>query len=455
VDLRLARPRRIRLHDPGLGGRKGQSTVTKSFGRNAISLGRMRLLFGKDFCILRTLGLISFVLLLFGAGCNRQPAVQAKQDSGPIRVKASRVVARQLQRDVESVGTLYPYEEVTISSEIEGRVEQVDADLGDHVNQGQVLVRLSEEEQRYLLAQNEAQLRQSLERLGLRSEQEKVKNIQDTPDVRRAQADLFDAEQRYRRVRDLVAQGIGSRQDLDQAQARFQALQAAYDNTLYQTRDLIQEVERFKAVVALQRKKLRDTSIRAPFAAFVKERQVNVGQYVRPNTPVFILVKTDPIRLRIEVPERMAPWLKNGQVADVSVEAFQDRKFQGKIWRISPTVEQTKRTFVVEALIANADGALKPGSYAKARVRTDKFDTIKLIPVRAVNYVFGSNKAYVIVDNVIEAREVKIGDRFGEDIEIVDGLSVGEQVATTQVARLDTGSRVQVLGDRAEQAAAR
>ena len=204
-------------------------------------------------------------------------------------------------------------------------MQEVNADLGDRVKPNQILVRISEEEQRYILAQNEAQLRQALERLGLKNENDRVKDIKETPDVRRATADLFDAEQRYKRVSNLVEQGIGSRQDLDQALARYQALQAGYDNTLNQTRNLIQDVERTKALVGLQRKKLRDTSIRAPFAAFVKERQVNVGQYLRPNSPVFTLVKTDPIRLRIEVPERMSPWIKVGQFADVNLEAYPDR----------------------------------------------------------------------------------------------------------------------------------
>ena len=132
----------------------------------------------------------------------------------------------------------------------------------------------------------------------------------------------------------------------------------------------------FRAVVEPQRKKLRDTSIRAPFPSYIKERQVNIGQFVRPNTPVFTLVKTYPIRLRLEAPERMAPWIKVGQVADVSLEAFPKRMFHGKIWRISPTVEQSKRTFVVEALIENPAGELKPGPDAKARIRTDKSDRI-------------------------------------------------------------------------------
>jgi RND family efflux transporter MFP subunit len=369
--------------------------------------------------------------------------VQAKQDSGPIRVRTASVVAKQLQRDVESVGTLFPFEEVIISSEIEGRVEEVTADLGDKVNENQVLVRVSDEEQRYLLAQNEAQMRQSLERLGLKDEKDRLQDIREAPDVRRAQADLFDAEQRYKRVRNLVEQGIQSRQDLDAAQSRYDSLRANYDNTLYQTRNLVQEVERFKAVVNLQRKKLRDTTIRTPFVAWVKERQVNVGQYVRVNTPVFTLVKIDPIRLRIEVPERMAPWIKSSQVAEVTLEAFPDRTFRGKIWRISPTVDQSKRTFIVEALIDNPQGELKPGSYAKARIRTDKFDNIKLIPSRALNYVFGTNKAFVVKGGVIEAREVKLGDRFGQDVEITEGLEEGEVIATTQVARLDTGTKVE------------
>ncbi len=377
-------------------------------------------------------------------GCGRQQQVQVKQDSGPIAVRTAPVVSREMRRVVESVGTLFPYDEIIISAEVEGRVSQVNVDLGDEVAAGQVMVQIQEDEQRYLLAQNEAQLRQSLERLGLKDEKDRVKDIREVPDVRRAQADLFDAEQRYKRARSLVDQGIASQADLDQAQAKFKSLQAAYDATLFQTRNQIQEVERFKAVVDLQRKKLRDTTVRAPFPASVKERQVAVGQYVRANTPLLTLVKVDPIRLRVEIPERMAPWIKTGQMIDVLLEAYADRVFRGKIWRIAPTVEQTKRTFIVEALIDNPNGTLKAGSYAKARGPTEKVDRIRLVPVRAVNYVLGSNKAYVVRNGVVDAREVKLGDRFEQEVEILEGLEDGDQVATTQVARLDTGTKVRV-----------
>lgn len=379
------------------------------------------------------------------SGCNRQPVGQGKRDSGPVPVRVAPVVTRQVQRVVEAVGTLFPYDEVIVSAEVDGRVEEVRFDLGDAVREGDVLVRISEEEQRYLVAQTEAQLRQALERLGLNSENDRVRDIRQTPEVRRAQAELFDAEQRYKRVRELVDQGIGSQQDLDQAQARFKAMQAAYDATLNQTRNLIQQVEQFKASLQLQRKRLRDTTVRAPFAAHVKERQVTMGQYVRVNTPLFTLVKINPIRLRAEVPERMVPWIQNGQPVEVSVEAYPDRRFQGKVWRISPTVDQSKRTFLVEALIQNPAGELKPGSYAKARIRTNKVEEIRLVPARAVNYVLGTNKVYAVRGTTVEPREVKLGDRFGQEVEILEGVRPGETVAVTQLARLENAVAVRVV----------
>jgi RND family efflux transporter MFP subunit len=390
--------------------------------------------------VLATLALAA----LFTSGCGKEQNVQAKPDGAPVQVRVSPVSVRDVRRVVQSVGTLFPYDETIVSAEIEGRVLEVKADLGDTVAKGAVLVRISDEEQRYLLAQTEAQLRSAMERLGLRNENDRITDVRESTEVRRAQADLFDAEQRYNRMKSLVDQGIGSRSDYDQAQARYQSARAAYDSSINQARNLVQEVERNKAALQLQRKKLRDTTVYAPFAASVKERTITPGAFVRPNTPLFTLVKTDPLRLRLEVPERMAPWIRVGQMAEVSVEAFENRKFDGKVWRISPTVDQTKRTFVVEALIANPAAELKPGSYARASLPTSKVEQVRLVPARAVAYVFGSNKAYVVKDGRIEARDVKLGDRFENDVEILEGLENGEQIAVSQLNRLDTGTRVVV-----------
>lgn len=395
-----------------------------------------------------TLKVVSYTLplvLVALAGCNKETGpIQPKRDTGPLSVRMTDVKARQINRVVETTGTLFPIEEAVISAEIDGKAEEVKADLGDIVEKGQVLVRINDEEQRYQVQQSEAQLRQSMERLGLKTETEKVKDVRDTPDVRKARADLTEAEQRFKRTQQLVDQNIGARSELDQARSRYQAAQAAYDSTVNQTRNLIQEVERFRANMEIQRKRLRDTTVKAPFRAQVKERQVSLGQFVRTNTPLFVLVKTDPIRLRIEIPERMAPWIKINQAVDVSLEAFEGRKFIAKIWRISPTVDQSKRTFVAEALIDNKAGELKAGSYAKAHVPTSKNEKITVAPQRAVYYVLGSNKAFVVKDGVIEARDVKLGDRIDQDVEILEGLAEGETVATSQMVKLDTGTKVKL-----------
>jgi RND family efflux transporter MFP subunit len=384
------------------------------------------------------------VFLACLASCKKEEAAKpaAKKESGPVKVRAAVARERVVKRSVESVGTLFPLDETVVSAEIDGKVDQLKVDFGDTVAKGQLMVHISDEEQRYLLAQNEAQLRSSLERLGLSKETDRVQDIKQTPDVRRAEAEAFEAEQRFKRTRELRDQGIGPQADLDQAQARFNAARAAYDATVNQTRNLISEVERFKAVVELQRKKLRDTSVYAPFSGSVKERAVTLGQYVRANTPLLTLVKTDPLRLRLDVPERMAPWVKTGQVATVEIEAFEGQRFTGKIWRVSPTVDQAKRTFVAEALIENPGARLKAGSYARARIPTEKSETVVLLPTRAVQYILGSNKAYVIKDGVIDAREVKIGERFETEVEVLEGVQAGESVATNNLPRLDTGSKV-------------
>src|SRR5687768_6292225 len=135
------------------------------------------------------------LILITLSGCSKQQPIQAKQDGAPIQIRVAPVSTREIRRVVQSVGTLFPFDETVVSAEIEGRVIELTADLGDTVAKGQVLVRLSDEEQRYLVAQTEAQLRMALERVGLKNPNDKITDIREASEVRRAQADLTDAEQ--------------------------------------------------------------------------------------------------------------------------------------------------------------------------------------------------------------------------------------------------------------------
>lgn len=170
-----------------------------------------------------------------------------------------------------------------------------------------------------------------------------------------------------------------------------------------------------------------------------------MGRSVRVNTPLFTLVKTTPVRLRVEAPERTAPWVQTGRQAEVYVEAYPERRCEGRLRRISPTVDQSKRTFLAEAPIRNAGGELKPGSNARARIRMNRFEQVHVARARAVAYVLGSNKVYAVRGGAVAPREVKVGDRLGQEVEVFEGVRPGDPAAVTRPARLEGGVGVRLV----------
>ena len=391
--------------------------------------------------------LVGIAVCALLAGCTRTSRAQntGSTKGQTVQVKAVKVKRQEIERRVDTVGTLMADQEVVVSAEVEGRVTEVLVDLGDRVQKGQALLNILPEELQYSLQQQESQLRQVLDRLGLKSEGEKVTDINKVPEVAKARADLQEAEQRFARVKELVAQNIASRQDLDQAEARDTALRASVELARRQAETLISQVSQYKATVDLARKKLRDTSVRAPFSGAIRERQVQVGQYVRPQTPLFELVNVDPLRMRADVPEKMSSWVREGNVVEVRVEAHPDKVFTGKVTRISPAVDQQKRTFAIEAMIPNREGLLRPGFYSKAAIVTNRKEYVLLIPAKAILYAYGTNKAFVVDGGKASARELRLGERLGETVEVVEGLKADEHIAVTELDRLDNGILVQIL----------
>ena len=204
--------------------------------------------------------------------------------------------------------------------------------------------------------------------------------------VQRAQADLFDADRKYGRARDMFKDHLISQQQIDEVESRYQSAQASYNLAL-------QDVDRLKALLissqasaALAEKKLGDATIRAPFPGAVETRNVHPGEYLRLQSPVLVLVRTDHLRARLAVPERWAGWVKDGAVVDLHVEAFPGETFEGRISRINPTVSQDSRTFEAEVLLDNKTGRLKPGFFVQASIPSEKEDKAIFVPEAAVNY---------------------------------------------------------------------
>jgi multidrug efflux pump subunit AcrA (membrane-fusion protein) len=340
---------------------------------------------------------------------------------------------------------LQPYDKVTVSSEVDGPVQRVVVDLGDHVTKGQLLAEVNPEEFKIQVEQVSARLRASMAQLGLREGQDprSIKN-EDTPEVRRAQANLEDAQQNFRRVSQLFDEKIGTEQAVDQARAQLRTAQANLA-MMQQTIDTQRaQIEQFMAELALAKKKLQDTAVKAPFDGSIAERQVSPGLFVRTQTPLFTIVQTNPLRLRAEVPERIAPLIRINQLIAVRVDGFAGKTFAGSVSRISPAVNEQSRTLLVEALIRNETEALRPGMFARASIRSGEMVKALMVPAGAVLNLYGVIKVYTVADGTAQDRTVKLGDRFDEYFEILEGVREHELVAVSNLERISTGAAVEV-----------
>jgi len=391
------------------------------------------------------------LVVAIGSSCARDtagksPGNKAVAAAVKSKVKAAAVERQQQQRTVEAVGSLFALDEVTVSSEAEGRVEQVMVDVGDRVGKGQVLARIVPVEFELTVEQQRAVLQQARARLGLRDGDGELKDVRQAAEVKKAAADLLDAEQKYQRAQSLLETGVIPRQQFDEAEARHKSAKATYDLAVQQVENLRASMQQTQATLNLANKRLRDTQIRAPFAGHVKTREVTVGQYLKVQTPVMAIVNIDPLRARLNVPEKMAPWVRVGREVKLSLEAFPGRDFVGRISRINPAVDEKTRTFEIEALVANRSGELKPGSFVKATIQSDKVDSILTIPHNATAYLFGAYKVFVIEGKTIKEREVKLGDRIGERVEIIEGLQAGDKIAIAEGGQqLKDGMEVEIV----------
>lgn len=386
---------------------------------------------------------------LAGTACTHtssKPATERPNAAALVKVTLISVERQEQRRTVEAVGSLFAYDEVTVSSEAEGRVEEVMADVGDRVTKGQVLARISPIELELTVEQQRAALAQARARLGLREEDGELKDVRQAAEVKKALADLNDAEQHFHRAENLLETGVVARQAYDEAEARFKAAKAAYDLAIQQVENMRASMQQSQATLNLAAKRLRDAQIRAPFTGQIKARAVTVGQYLKVQTPVMTIVNVDPLRVHLSVPEKMSPWVRVGREVTLNLEAFPGRNFTGRVSRINPSVDEKTRTFEIEALVANPSGELKPGSFVKAAIPSDKVDSIMTIPQTAALYLFGAYKVFVVQGHTLKEREVKLGDHFGDRLEVLEGLQPDEKIAVSATGQpLKDGMEIEIM----------
>jgi membrane fusion protein, multidrug efflux system len=392
---------------------------------------------------IRLLAVIALVALA-GSACRKQEAnsnVEVHDTSAvQLQVSTAPVVERNAIRSIEVVGSLEAEDEVTVSSQASGNLDEITVDVGSAVKAGQTIARLDQRELKLKVDQAEAALRQAEARLGVRRGERVDPNKQ--PDVRQAAAGVDRARYDLNASRDLVEHGDISKQQLDVYQKTFEQAEARHEAALENVRNLEAVLEEKRAQCDLAKKQLTDVAIVSPITGVVKQKLASRGEYLQPGKPVATIVQINPLRLKLEVPETFATNISRGQTVTLKVDSFAERQFKGQIKRISPSLDEKSRSLMAEAEVSNTDGALKPGMFARAQIVSDSSSVALMVPEKAVVSLAGVTKVFVVEGDRAIERQVKLGAKDGTLIEILEGVKLGEKVVTSDAEKLHDGSSV-------------
>jgi RND family efflux transporter MFP subunit len=394
----------------------------------------------------RTLIALTLATTLPFTACGKKAIEKAEaqgnsnRDRERIEVAIAPVVERAATRGIEVVGSLEAEDDVTISSQAAGNLDQIMVDVGSSVKRGQTIARIDARELNLKVAQAEAALRQAEARLGIAPDSRL--DPERTPDVRQARASLERARYDLNAAKNLVENGDISKQQLDVYQRTFDQAEARYQASLENVRNLVAQVEEKRAALSLAKKQLADTAVLSPISGVIKEKIASRGEYMQPGKSIVTIVQINPLRLKLEVPEAFAANIKIGQEVTLKVDTFADRQFKGVIRRINPSVDEKNRSLVAEAEVKNENALLRPGMFARAEVVSNRQGTALMVPEKAVVSLAGVNKVFVLDGDHASERQVKLGARDGSLIEILEGVKLGDRVITTNADRLHDGAMV-------------
>lgn len=369
-----------------------------------------------------------------GGGRGRGDAVHIKSTT-PQRIS--------IQRMVDLSGSLISPDQVRVSSEVDGTVASVDADLGQEVQSGQILIQLDTRELQLSVERAESALRQTEASLGIDSSRPgAIPADEQIASVRTALANREDARLKLTQTQELVNKGLVAKSDLDTNDTRLKVAEAAVQSALENVRSLRASLQDRRASHELAKKKLADASIRAPASGTIAERLVQKGEFIRANTQVATIVQLNPLKLQTAVQEKYANVIRRNLAVQFRVEPFPDDVFEGRVSNISPSVNQQTRTFPVEILVSNASGKLKPGFFAKGAILTQRDENVLAVAQEAVSTLAGVSSVYVIEEGAVRQQNVSLGVQEGNFLEITDGLKGTEQLAASNLNEITTGMKV-------------
>jgi RND family efflux transporter MFP subunit len=371
-------------------------------------------------------GLAVALVVAFLAGYlpmqQRESALRAEADAQHKqlpRVEVIHVARGSAETTLVLPGTMQAITEAPILARADGYLKRRVADLGDRVNEGQVLAEIDAPELDQQLQQAEAAVEQAQAALG----QAEASLAQGT-----ANRDL--ARVTAERLKQLNERGIVPQQDRDQSQAQLAAqdanVQAAEKAIVAQRSSLAAakaNLGRLQTVDAYR-------SVKAPFGGIITQRNVDVGALVSSgNTLLFRIAQTRTLRTYVNVPQSSVTAVHVGQDASLTLSDFPGRSFAGKVARTARALDPSSRTMLVEVDVPNGDGALFPGSFAEVELIGSRGNPPIVVPASALVYRSdGAQLAVVRADNTIHLQKVAVGRDYGDRLEILGGVEQGTTV---------------------------
>jgi len=314
--------------------------------------------------------------------------------------------------------------------------------LGDDVVRGQELARLAPRELELALERAQSALRQTEAQLGMSDEESQPLPDDRIAAIRTAAANLEDARTQNVRAEQLSARGLLAGAEVEATRTKLKVAEAGYESAIETVRSLKASLQDRRASYQLAQKKLNDAVIRAPIAGAVSERLVQPGEFIKEDTPVITLVEMDPLKVSTAAQEKYAGVIKAGMAIQFSVESYPNDTFRGRIVSVSPAVDQSTRTFAVEAELPNPNHRLKPGFFAKGVILTHVDASVIAAPDDAISTLAGVSTVFVVENGKVRPQTVTIGVHQGDLIEIVEGLHGGETLATSNLSQLSAGVAV-------------
>jgi multidrug efflux pump subunit AcrA (membrane-fusion protein) len=351
-------------------------------------------------------------------------------------VEVAPVTQGLIEEKMLRTGDIAPYAQVTIYSKVQGWVEKINFREGDRVKVGQVLAILDGREAEATVAQSKASLEAVIARLKqVKATAEETIQSQ----IQQAKANLDLAEEDLKRFRELHGKDFISRQQLDQARTNYSVAKAAYDLALNSIRQKTWEndialaeaqVQQAKATLDLNQAQLANLIILAPMNGKITKRYVDPGIMVKDTTPILAMMDLDVVKMVVNVIEKELVRLQIGQAVKVTVTAFPNRLFQGRIAIITPALDLQSRTAEIQISIPNPGYILNPGMFGRAEALLRSDPNATLIPIQALITDEEKDFVYALKDGKAYRRPVQKGISKDTVVEIIRGLTPGEQVVT-------------------------